>query len=143
MVQLLPTVELFLESRRPSNIPYQEATAWSLRPLSLINFFILDKEVDRSLFNGVRLFFGRDIPFVVSLYMGQLCVFGLCSWFYYARRKNKCTVAALILIGLMIALGRHTFIYSYLVAYVPFFTLFRFPEKFVFVVYPLVILITT
>ena len=143
MVQLLPTVELFLESRRPNNIPYHEATAWSLRPLSLINFFILDKEVDRSLFNGVRLFFGRDIPFVVSLYMGQLCVFGLCSWFYYARRKNKYTVAALILIGLMIALGRHTFIYSYLVAYAPFFTLFRFPEKFVFVVYPLVILITT
>jgi Bacterial membrane protein YfhO len=143
MVQLLPTVELFLESRRPSNIPYSEATAWSLRPLSLINFFILDKEVDRSLFNGVRLFFGRDIPFLVSLYMGQLCVFGLCSWFYYARRKNKYMVAALILIGLMVALGRHTFIYSYLVAYAPFFTLFRFPEKFVFFIYPLVILITT
>jgi hypothetical protein len=142
MVQLLPTLELFLQSRRPSNIPYQEATAWSLRPVSLINFFILDKEVDASLFNGVRLFFGRDVPFFISLYMGQLCVFGLCSWFYYARQKKKQVMSVLILIGLAIALGRHTSIYSYLVAYAPFFNLFRFPEKFVFFVYPLVILIT-
>ena len=143
MVQLLPTLELFFQSRRPTNIPYNEATAWSLRPMSLINFFVLDKEVDRSLFNGVRLFFGRDIPFFVSLYIGQVCVFGLCSWFYYARRKNKHAVAALILVGLVIALGRHAPIYSFLVTYAPFFNLFRFPEKFVFVVYPVVILITT
>jgi Bacterial membrane protein YfhO len=51
-------------------------------------------------------------------------------------------MSVLILIGLAIALGRHTSIYSYLVAYAPFFNLFRFPEKFVFFVYPLVILIT-
>jgi hypothetical protein len=40
------------------------------------------------------------------------------------------------------ALGRHTFIYSFLINYAPFFNLFRFPEKFVFFVYPLIILIT-
>jgi Bacterial membrane protein YfhO len=142
MVQLLPTLELFLQSRRPSNIPYHEATAWSLRPIGLINFFILDKEVDASLFNGVRLFFGRDIPFFVSLYMGQLCVFGLCSWFYYAPRKNKWLMSILILLGLAAALGKHTPIHSYLMVYTPFFNLFRFPEKFLFFVYPLVILIT-
>src|SRR5688572_1541336 len=113
MVQLLPTLELFLQSRRPTNISYQEATAWSLRPVSLINFFMLDKEVDESLFNGVRLFFGRDLPFFISLYMGQLCVFGLCSWFYYAPRKRKQAMSVLILIGLAMALGRHTFIYSF------------------------------
>jgi hypothetical protein len=143
MVQLLPTLELFLQSRRPSNIPYHEATAWSLRPISIINFFILDKEVDESLFNGVRLFFGRDLPFFISLYMGQLCVFGLCSWFYYAPRRRKQAMSVLILVGLAMALGRHTFIYSFLMNYAPFFNLFRFPEKFVFFVSPLVILITT
>jgi hypothetical protein len=142
MVQLLPTLELFLQSRRPTNISYQEATAWSLRPLSLINFFMLDKEVDESLFNGVRLFFGRDLPFFISLYMGQLCVFGLCSWFYNAPRRRKQSISVLILVGLAMALGRHTFIYSFLMNYAPFFNLFRFPEKFLFFVYPLVVLIT-
>lgn len=143
MVQLLPTIELFLQSRRPSSIPYHEATAWSLNPISLINFFILDKEVDTTLFNGVRLFFERDIPFFVSLYMGQVCVFGVCSWFYYARRKNKWLMSVLILLGLAAALGKNTPFHSYLMAYAPFFNLFRFPEKFLFFVYPLVIFITT
>jgi hypothetical protein len=142
MVQLLPTLELFVQSRRPTNIPYHEATAWSLSPVSLVNLFILDKEVDRSLFNGVRLFFGRDIPFLVSLYMGQLCVFGLCSWFSHARRFEKLVLSSLVLLGLALALGKHSLIYSFLLAYVPLFSLFRFPEKFVFLVYPLLIIIT-
>lgn len=139
MIQLLPTLELFLQSRRPSNVSYQEATSWSLRPLSLINFFFLDKEFDASLFAGVRLFFGRDLPFFISLYIGQICLFGLCSWFYYTPRRDKLVLSALIFLGLAIALGKYTPIYSYLLAYVPFFGLFRFPEKFVFIVYPLLI----
>jgi hypothetical protein len=139
MIQLLPTLELFLQSRRPSNVSFQEATSWSLRPRSLINFFFLDKEFDASLFAGVRLFFAHDIPFFISLYIGQICLFGLCSWFYYAPRKNKQVISALILLGLAIALGRYTPLYFYLLTYVPFFGLFRFPEKFVFIVYPLLI----
>jgi hypothetical protein len=141
MVQLLPTLELFLQSRRP-NVPYQEATAWSLSPVGLINFFILDKEVDRSLFNGVRLFLGRDIPFLMSLYMGQACVFGLCSWFSHARRLEKLVLSSLVLFGIALALGKHSPIYSFLLAHMPLFSLFRFPEKFVFLVYPLLIIIT-
>jgi hypothetical protein len=142
MVQLLPTFELFLQSRRPNNVPYQEATAWSLSPVGLINFFILDKEVDRSLFNGVRLFLGRDIPFLMSLYMGQVCVFGLCSWFSHAPRLEKLVLSSLVLFGIALALGKHSPIYSFLLAHMPLFSLFRFPEKFVFLVYPLLIIIT-
>jgi hypothetical protein len=142
MVQLLPTLELFFQSRRPNSIPFQEATAWSLSPVGLINFFILDKEVDESLFNAVRLFFGRDIPFFVSLYMGQLCVFGVCSWFIHARRFEKLVLSSLVLFGVVLALGKHSPIYAFLLAYAPLFSLFRFPEKFLFLVYPLVITIT-
>lgn len=142
MVQLLPTLELFFQSRRPNSIPFEEATAWSLSPVSLINFFILDKEVDESLFNAVRLFFGRDIPFFVSLYMGQLCVFGVCSWFLHARRLEKLMLSSLVLFGVALALGKHSAVYSFLLAYVPLFSLFRFPEKFVFLVYPVLITIT-
>ena len=142
MAQLMPTLELFLQSRRPISIPSQEATAWSLSPVGLINFFILDKEVDGSLFNGVRLFFGRDIPFLMSLYMGQLCVFGLCSWFSHARRLEKLVLSSLVLFGIALALGKHSPIYSFFLAYVPLFSLFRFPEKFLFLVYPLLIIIT-
>jgi Bacterial membrane protein YfhO len=142
MVQLLPTIELFLQSRRPTNISFQEATSWSLHPFSIINFFVLDKEVDVSLFNGVRLFFGRGLPFLISLYIGQVSLFGICSWWVYARRRSKLLVVALVSLGLAIALGKHTPVYSLLLAYVPVFELFRFPEKFVFLVYPLLIVMT-
>ena len=142
MVQLLPTIELFLQSRRPNIIPSQEATAWSASPVGLLNFFFLDKEIDRSLFNGVRLFSGRDMPFFMTLYMGQLCAFGLCAWFSHARRLEKLVLSSLALLGLALALGKHSPIYPFLLAYVPLFSLFRFPEKFLFLVYPLLILIT-
>jgi hypothetical protein len=142
MVQLLPTIELVLQSRRPSNISFQEATSWSLHPLSIINFFVLDKEVDVNLFNGVRLFFGRGLPFLISLYIGQVSLFGICSWWFHARRRSKLLLVALVSLGLAIALGKHTPVYSLLLAYVPLFELFRFPEKFVFLVYPLLVVIT-
>src|SRR5919197_1959151 len=46
MVQLLPTAELVLESRRNQPIPAREALLWSLDPLRLLNLFFVDKEID-------------------------------------------------------------------------------------------------
>src|SRR5207237_8596607 len=40
MVQVLPTAELFLESRRQQPIPSQEAFDWSLNPEILLTLFI-------------------------------------------------------------------------------------------------------
>src|SRR5437016_2408670 len=70
MVQVLPTAELFLESRRQQPIPSQEAFDWSLKPASLLNLFFPDKEIDLTTSKGIRLFFGREAPFFVSHYLG-------------------------------------------------------------------------
>src|SRR6266511_3159654 len=72
MVQFLPTLELLLQSRRDQPIPFHEATLWSLNPISLIGLFVPDKEADSSLSLGVRLFFARDVPFLLSHYLGVL-----------------------------------------------------------------------
>ena len=135
MAQLLPTVELFFQSRRPTHISYQEVTAWSLHPVRLINLFFLDKEVDLSLFSGFRLFFGREVSFLVTLYIGQISLIGLSSWFYYGSRREKIVLSCVVVITLALASGRYTPLYPFLLEHFAVLGLIRFPEKFFFLTF--------
>ncbi len=119
----------------------QEATAWSLQPLSLINILFLDKEVDLNLFSGLQLFFGRDLPLFVSLYMGQISLVGFGSWVYSAARTERIVTSALLLVTVIVALGRYTPIYPFLVQHVPLFGFGRFPEKFFFLTYAILLFV--
>ena len=66
MVQVMPTMELILESRRGYSIPTSESFMWSLEPQSLFNLFFPDNEVDRSIGVGLVYYFGRKIPLFLS-----------------------------------------------------------------------------
>jgi hypothetical protein len=137
MVQFLPTLELFLESRRTQPMLLQEALHWSLNPLSLLNLFFLDKEIDLNISRGMHLFFGNETPFFLSHYLGAISVFGISLWFYFSSLREK--VALLVLVGasLIVALGLYTPIYPFLLRHVSFLGAFRFPEKFFFLTYVL------
>jgi hypothetical protein len=137
MVQVLPTAELFLESRRQQPIPPQEALHWSLKPKSLLNLFFLDKEIDLTTSRGIHLFFGRETPFFISYYLGAISVFGLSLWLYFSSLREKTTLLSLIVASLIIALGSHTPLYPFLFRHVPLLGAFRFPEKFFFFTYGL------
>ena len=129
MVQVLPTAELFLESRRQQPIPPQEAFHWSLKPASLLNLFFLDKEIDFTTSKGIRLFFGREVPFFVSYYLGAISAFGISLWLYFSSLREKITLLSLVAASLIVALGSYTPIYPFLFRHVPFLGAFRFPEK--------------
>jgi hypothetical protein len=137
MAQVLPTVELFLESRRQQPIPPQEAFHWSLKPASLLNLFFLDKEIDFSTSKGIRLFFGREVPFFVSYYLGVISVFGISLWLYFSSLREKVALLSLIVASLIVALGSYTPIFPFLFRHIPFLGAFRFPEKFCFFTYVL------
>jgi len=138
LVQILPTVELFLQSRGHSPIGYGESILWSFHPLSLLNLFFLDKEIDPTLFSSVQLFFIREIPFFVSHYMGVLALVGMTFWFFFASFKEKLLILTLAAISLVLAMGIYTPVYPFLFKHLPFFFgLFRFPEKFFFFVHAL------
>jgi hypothetical protein len=139
MVQVLPTAELFLESRRQQPIPPQEALHWSLKPVSLLNLFFLDKEIDLTTSKGVGLFFGREAPFFVSYYLGAISAFGISLWLYFSSLREKITLLGLVGASLMIALGSYTPIYPFLFRHLPFLGAFRFPEKFFFLTYVLLL----
>jgi hypothetical protein len=137
MIQFLPTLELFLQSRRDRAIPFQEASYWSLNPISLLGLLLPDKEVDDSLPLGVRLFFAREVPFLLSHYLGLLSVLGIAAWAYFAVWRQRITLLAMLIVSLVLALGSFTPVYSFFFKHVPLFRIVRFPEKFFFVSYAL------
>lgn len=132
MIQLLPTAELFFQSRGPLPVSFGENPLWSLHPLSLVNIFFLDKEVDLETGHGIRLFLISDIPFLASHYMGSISLFGISFWFLYSSLKAKAVLLSLIVISLLLAMGGYTPLYPFLYRHLSFMSFFRFPEKFFF-----------
>ncbi len=141
MVQVLPTAELFLESRRQQPIPPQEAFHWSLNPAGLLNLFFLDREIDLTNAKGLRLFFRREAPFFVSYYLGVISAFGISLWLYFSSLREKITLLSLVAASLIFALGSHTPIYPFLFRHLPLLGAFRFPEKLFFLTYILLLYI--
>ena len=142
MIQLLPTVELFSESRRQQPIPPQEVLHWSLKPMSLLNLVFLDKEVDLTEPASMRLFFAREAPFFVSYYLGAICIFGVSLWVCFSSSREKIILLSLVTLSLTFALGVYTPVYPFLLQRIPFLAAFRFPEKFFFPVYAVVLYMT-
>jgi len=142
MVQLMPTVELFLNSRRSRPIPYAEAMDWSLNPLNLFNLFFLDKEVDTAVLPGMRLFFLSRASFFVSYYLGAVSLFGTWFWALRSSAKEKCVTFTLLGITLIFAFGEYTPIYPFILRWVAVFRLVRFPEKFFFLTYGILWFVT-
>ena len=138
MVQLLPTAELVLQSRRDQPIPSSEALAWSLRPSGLIGLLVPTLEADASLSTGVRLLFVDGLPFLISRYMGIITVFSLCSWLA-AGKRERLVVLVLIAISLLCAFGQYTPVYPFLYAWVPVLRAVRFPEKFYYLTFALLV----
>jgi hypothetical protein len=139
MAQLLPTIELLGESRRQEPIPYAEAVNWSLNPFNLVNLFFLDKEVTARLGAGAQLFFGHEIPFFITYYLSAVSLFGICLWCLFSSLKEKLFLSGLVAVSLTLAFGGFTPIYPLLYQYVPPFGALRYPEKFFFFTYALLL----
>jgi hypothetical protein len=142
MVQLAPTVELFLHSRRSQPIPYPEAMDWSLNPFNLFNLFFLDKEVDTTVLPGMRLFFLSRASFFVSYYLGVVSLFGTWFWALRSSAKEKCVTFTLLGITLLFAFGEYTPVYPFMLRWVRVLSLVRFPEKFFFLTYGILWFVT-
>ena len=139
MVQILPTVELILESRRGHSIPASESFMWSLEPLSLLNLFLPDSEVDRSIGVGIVYYFGRKVPLFLTMYLGLISLYGFALWIYYSARREILAFTFLILISLGLAMGGNALVYPIVFHYLPFLSAVRFPEKYFFITNALII----
>jgi hypothetical protein len=135
MVQILPTAELFLHSRRQHPIPTGEAVWWSLNPINLVNLFFLDREIDLGLTTGVRYFLASRAPFFITYYMGSASFLGIILCLYNCPRREKVIAGSVISAFLILALGSWTPVYPFLLHHIPWLAAFRYPEKFFFLTY--------
>jgi hypothetical protein len=139
MVQALPTAELVLESRRQQPIPAQEALYWSLNPVNLLNLFFIDKVSDPDAAVGMRFFFIREAPFLVSYYLGAFSVFGVALWFCFSSKCEKAVLLTVTVVSLLCAFGSYTPIYPFLYRAWPLLGAVRYPEKFFFFTFVMLI----
>jgi Bacterial membrane protein YfhO len=139
MVQILPTLELIRESRREFPIPFQLVTKWSLNPWQLINLFFLDREVMPERLSGMEVLFGPVLPFFVSYYVGAVAFLGLALWLYYSAARERIVVLAVMTFSLALAFGAYTPVFKLFFDIVPGFRMIRYPEKFFFVAYVLIL----
>ena len=140
MVQLLPTLELLRESERTQASSLRWATDFSLQPISLLNLIFLDKEIDISSFDRFQFFFYRAPPFLASLYMGSLFSFGLLAWIVSEdKRTTKIILLGGIVFSLLLSMGSRTPLYGLFFDYFPLFSFIRFPEKFFFITFVLLL----
>lgn len=142
MVQLLPTAELILHSRRDQAIPATEALGWSMQPSSLIGLMLPTLEADTSLPIGVRLLLTQGVPFLLSPYIGVISVLGLSCWFSAAQLKERVVFLTLIGGSLLLAFGRYTPVYPFLYDWLPLLRAMRFPEKYYYLTFVLLIFTT-
>jgi hypothetical protein len=138
MAQLLPSAELYSQSRRQLPLPAQEAFSWSLNPLSLLNLFILDKEIDATIASGTRYFFDRAPSLLISYYVGAIAIFGVCIGFLVGSIRERVVLSGAMIFSLLMALGWHTPVYPFLFYHLPLVSTFRFPEKYFFITYALI-----
>lgn len=139
MVQVLPTAELVGQTYRSAGTG-SNALVWSMEPASLLNLFVVDHEVDLGQRSGIRYFFDRPMPLFLSSYIGVISLFGIMLWGWYSGVREKLFLGGSIVLSIAVALGAYTPVYPLCLKLVPVLGAIRFPEKYLFVTYALLIL---
>jgi hypothetical protein len=122
--QLLPTFELQQLSVRSEERDFDFLTKTSLPPAMLLNLVL-----PGAFGNNVVGFAGGDPFQEVFIYAGfSPLLLAFLSW--RQRHKREALFFYLLLLGtLLLALGRYTPLYHYLIQYLPGFSLFRIPAR--------------
>lgn len=139
MIQLLPTAELIMQSRRDQAIHISEALSWSLRPGSLVGLLLPTLEADVSLAVGIRLLFAQGVPFLLSQYIGVFGVIAFCVWLRAAAFQERLATLAILVVSLLCAFGSYTPVYPFLYEWLPLLRVLRFPEKYCFLTFAILI----
>ena len=133
-VQLLPTLRHIADSSRGSGLHHKIATTWSTPPARLAELFwpriYGDSMLSESLFYFGYPGVDRPVPLILYIYCGAMIVALAIGGLGDRKLPYRRTLAAMILLGVFLSLGRYNPLYSNLLVNVPPFSVIRFPEKF-------------
>ncbi len=133
-VQLGPTLSVFLGSNRRNpavfeNLEFQWST-WSTHPLRVLTILAWPNSTQADPGDVMHVFFGGPTmaSWAESLYLG-VPVMGL-AWIGIRRRHDLRVLTVLGALALLLMLGRYGGLYEIFRQTVPFWSAFRYPEKF-------------
>jgi membrane protein YfhO len=123
-VQLLPFVELLLQSQRRTMF---EASAWSLPVWGWANFFVPLFHT-RAVPQGV--YFPSEQPFLTSYYVTLPLVIMAAYGVIFVRDRKVWFFSGTAALGFWLALGKSGYLYKWLLALSPILGAMRYPIKF-------------
>jgi hypothetical protein len=126
-VQLIPFLELMMNSIRQKGISYQEATIWSFAPKDVLSFFLPDAY---GYFLDMKKYWVSQC-WLKTLYTGGLPF--ILGFFFFLKGKGRKLYFSLMLFSLFCGLGGHNPLYRFLYEYLPFFNGIRYPVKFLYI----------
>lgn len=134
-IQLVPAAFRLLASQRAGGLEWQRATTWSMSPLRLLELFFPRLLGDPTRM-GEGLYYGwglqdLDYPYLLVLTPGlTLVALGLASLLTRGRTPHRAAWIAIAASGLLLALGRHTPVFRWVLLALPGFSANRYPEKY-------------
>ena len=133
-VQILPTLELLPRSIRSGGYGFNIVSAWSMHPIELLNIVIPHVlgnpyTMNGSEYWGEMFHRGRE-GYLVSFFLGAGSIWLSMLSIFSPRKRLKLILAALVLIGVTLALGEFSPIYRVLYEWVPVFRMGRYPSKY-------------
>lgn len=136
-VQIVPTLEFLPHSSRQSGLSWQEATTWSLHPMRLLEF--ITPFPFGTIYPSFRLYRGGQYfplrfnqPFILSVYFGMVPILFLLLSIRDWRQKHHRLWVGAGLLFLLLSFGQWSPFFK-IVHHLPFFSSFRYPEKFVWI----------
>ena len=132
--QLIPMADFFRDTMRAAGFPREIASAWSMPPVRLFEFFFpafLGRVGDTETpYWGVLHYSRFGSPFVLSIYLGLIpAVLALTG--FLTRARYGLTVFLIVLSSLVISFGSYTPVFDLLYSSGVFRSM-RYPERFAF-----------
>jgi hypothetical protein len=132
--QLIPTLEYVQHSDRGGTLPFEEVTAWSLQPVSLLQLLLPQYVTPGGEIPWVQQNLSGATPWIASLYLGiaPLCL----AIAALASAREARFWGAVVAVSLLLALGAGAPLLPWLYHLAPaVFGRFRYPEKFYLLVH--------
>ncbi len=130
-IQILPTLELLVNSQRASEVGYEYATNFSLLPWRLFTFFM--PNIFGNPGNGT--YWGYGSFWEDAIYFGFLpFVFALTTLKKIFHKSDHSAIIIFLwcmtIISILLALGKNIPLFPFLYKYIPTFNLFQAPARF-------------